>query len=67
MPTAVSGLDLQLRHRLGKEHCRLVEILHEVCERFMFVERGKISPYPDFGAAAADSRVAAYLGGGFAK
>jgi len=44
-----------------------LEILREVCERFVFVEKGKISLYPDFDAAAGDPRVGAYLGGGFSR
>jgi ABC-type branched-subunit amino acid transport system ATPase component len=39
-----------------------VDILKEVCERFIFVEKGKISLHPTFDALAADSRAAAYLG-----
>jgi ABC-type branched-subunit amino acid transport system ATPase component len=39
-----------------------VDILKEVCERFIFVERGKISLHPTFDALAADSSAAAYLG-----
>ena len=41
-----------------------LEILREVCERFVFVERGRISLFADLDAACADARVAAYLGGG---
>jgi ABC-type multidrug transport system ATPase subunit len=41
-----------------------LEILKEVCERFIYVERGRIAEYPDFAAARADARVAAYLGEG---
>lgn len=43
------------------EPCHL-EILREICERFIFVERGRISDYPTFDALSADSRVAGYLG-----
>jgi ABC-type branched-subunit amino acid transport system ATPase component len=43
------------------EPCHL-EILREVCERFIFVERGRISVHPDFAALAADASAAAYLG-----
>jgi len=39
-----------------------VEILKEVCERFIFVEKGRISLHPTFEALAADARAAAYLG-----
>jgi len=41
-----------------------LEILREVCERFVFVERGRISQFADLDAASADASVAAYLGGG---
>jgi len=33
-----------------------------VCERFIFVERGRISVHQDFAALAADASAAAYLG-----
>jgi ABC-type branched-subunit amino acid transport system ATPase component len=39
-----------------------LEILREVCERFVFVEKGRISLHADFAALAADARAAAYLG-----
>jgi len=39
-----------------------LEILREVCERFVFVERGRISVHQDFAALAADASAAAYLG-----
>ncbi len=39
-----------------------LEILREVCERFIFVERGRISLHPNFAALEADARVSAYLG-----
>jgi ABC-type multidrug transport system ATPase subunit len=39
-----------------------LEILREVCERFVFVERGRISLHRDFDALSADARVASYLG-----
>jgi energy-coupling factor transporter ATP-binding protein EcfA2 len=39
-----------------------LEILREVCERFIFVERGRISVHRDFPALAADASAAAYLG-----
>jgi ABC-2 type transport system ATP-binding protein len=41
-----------------------LEILREVCERFIFVEKGKIALFPDYAGALADARVAAYLGEG---
>jgi ABC-type branched-subunit amino acid transport system ATPase component len=39
-----------------------LEILREVCERFIFVEQGRISLHPNFAALEADPRAAAYLG-----
>ena len=39
-----------------------LEILREVCERFIFVEKGRISLHPNFAALEADARVSAYLG-----
>ncbi len=41
-----------------------LEILREVCERFVFVEQGRVSLFDGLDAACADPRVAAYLGGG---
>ena len=38
-----------------------LDILREVCERFIFVERGRISLHAHWGALTADARVAAYL------
>ena len=38
-----------------------LDILREVCERFIFVERGRISLHEDWNALTADARVAAYL------
>jgi ABC-type multidrug transport system ATPase subunit len=38
-----------------------LDILREVCERFIFVERGRISLHPNWDTLVADSRVAAYL------
>ena len=38
-----------------------LEILREVCERFVFVERGRISLHPNFAALETDARVSAYL------
>jgi ABC-type multidrug transport system ATPase subunit len=39
-----------------------VDILKEVCERFIFVEKGKISLHSTFDALAADAGAAVYLG-----
>jgi ABC-type multidrug transport system ATPase subunit len=39
-----------------------LEILKEVCERFVFVEKGRISLHSNFDALSADGRVASYLG-----
>jgi len=39
-----------------------LDILREVCERFVFVERGRVSLHPTWDAATGDARVAAYLG-----
>ncbi|HWA37263.1 MAG TPA: ATP-binding cassette domain-containing protein [Burkholderiales bacterium] len=39
-----------------------LEILKEVCERFIFVEKGRISLHPNFDALSADGRIASYLG-----
>ena len=39
-----------------------VEILREICERFIFVEKGRISLHPNFDALAADPKTAGYLG-----
>jgi ABC-type Na+ transport system ATPase subunit NatA len=39
-----------------------LEILKEACERFVFVEKGRISLHPNFAALSADARVASYLG-----
>jgi ABC-type multidrug transport system ATPase subunit len=39
-----------------------LDILQEVCERFVFVEKGRISLHPNFDALAADGRIASYLG-----
>jgi ABC-type multidrug transport system ATPase subunit len=41
-----------------------LEILREVCERFIFVERGRVALFPHFTALAADLRAASYLGEG---
>jgi ABC-type Na+ transport system ATPase subunit NatA len=39
-----------------------LEILREVCEQFVFVEKGRISLHPNFTALEADATVSAYLG-----
>jgi len=39
-----------------------LEILREICERFVYVERGKISLFPDFESLATDAAAAGYLG-----
>jgi ABC-type branched-subunit amino acid transport system ATPase component len=39
-----------------------LDILREVCERFIFVDKGRIALLPDWSAAGRDPRVAAYLG-----
>ena len=39
-----------------------LEILREVCERFLFIERGRVSLHRDWDALMADDRVLAYLG-----
>ncbi len=39
-----------------------LDILRETCERFMFVERGRLTHALDFAALARDPQVAAYLG-----
>ena len=39
-----------------------LEILREICERFVFVDRGKISLFPDYAALATDAAAAGYLG-----
>jgi ABC-type multidrug transport system ATPase subunit len=41
-----------------------LDILREVCERFIFIEKGGIALYPGYEEALADVRVAAYLGEG---
>jgi ABC-type multidrug transport system ATPase subunit len=40
-----------------------LDILREVCGRFLFIERGRVALFDDFDAACAEPRVAAYLGG----
>ena len=39
-----------------------LEILREICGRFIFVDRGRISLHPNFSALEADATVSAYLG-----
>ena len=39
-----------------------LDILREVCERFIFVEHGRIALHDNWTALTADARVAAYLG-----
>ena len=39
-----------------------VDILREVCERFIFVQKGVVSQAPDFDTLAQDERVRSYLG-----
>jgi ABC-type branched-subunit amino acid transport system ATPase component len=39
-----------------------LDILREICERFVFVERGRVSLHADWAALTGDARVAAYLG-----
>jgi ABC-type multidrug transport system ATPase subunit len=39
-----------------------LEIMREICERFVFVEKGKISLFPDFESLASDAAAAGYLG-----
>jgi ABC-2 type transport system ATP-binding protein len=43
-----------------------LDILRELCERFVFVADGRAWPVPDFGALTADARVQAYLAGAVA-
>jgi ABC-type multidrug transport system ATPase subunit len=38
-----------------------LEILQEVCERFLFVEQGRVSQHRDYNALVNDPRVAAYI------
>ena len=39
-----------------------LEILREVCERFIFVREGRLAHAPDFGSLLADGHVRSYLG-----
>jgi ABC-type multidrug transport system ATPase subunit len=43
-----------------------LEILREICERFVFIADGRLTPAADLDALAADPRVRAYLGGAVA-
>lgn len=38
-----------------------LEILKEVCERFLFVEKGRVSQHPDFASLVNEPRVSAYI------
>jgi ABC-type multidrug transport system ATPase subunit len=40
-----------------------LEILEEICERFVFVQRGTVTPLADFAALLAHEPCRAYLGG----
>ena len=35
--------------------------MREICERYMFVFQGRVSPAPDFTGLFADQRVRSYL------
>ena len=39
-----------------------LDILSEICERFLFVSRGRVDAFADFGMLAADANVRRYLG-----
>jgi ABC-type Na+ transport system ATPase subunit NatA len=39
-----------------------VDILRDVCERFIFVQKGVVTQAPDFDTLVADERVRSYLG-----
>jgi ABC-type lipopolysaccharide export system ATPase subunit len=39
-----------------------VDILREICERYVFVADGRLTPAPDFAALLQDERVRRYLG-----
>jgi len=41
-----------------------LDILREICERFIFVEKGRIALFPGYAETLADARVAAYLDAG---
>jgi ABC-type histidine transport system ATPase subunit len=40
-----------------------LDILRELCERFVFVHEGRVFEVPDFASLVADARVSAYLAG----
>jgi ABC-2 type transport system ATP-binding protein len=40
-----------------------LDIMREICERFLFVEGGRVTQSPDFASFTADARVSRYLGG----
>jgi ABC-2 type transport system ATP-binding protein len=40
-----------------------LDIMREICERFLFVEGGRVTQSPDFASFTADERVGRYLGG----
>jgi hypothetical protein len=39
-----------------------LDILRETCERFIFVERGRVALHADWQALVGDARVSSYLG-----
>jgi ABC-type multidrug transport system ATPase subunit len=39
-----------------------LDILREVCERFLFIEQGRVSQHADFASLTGDPRVSAYVG-----
>lgn len=39
-----------------------LEILEEICERFFFVQEGRVTPYADFAGLLAAAAVCSYLG-----
>jgi ABC-type multidrug transport system ATPase subunit len=41
----------------------VLEIIEEICEQFLFVQKGKVIQIPDFPSLAAHEGVRAYLGG----
>jgi hypothetical protein len=43
-----------------------LDILRDLCERFVFVADGRAWPVPDFASLMADTRVRAYLAGAVA-
>ena len=53
------GLDRIIMHPTARYH---LDILREVCERFLFVADGGIITAPDLAALARDPRAARYLG-----